>query len=160
MAGVVSEVGEDVRGWPVGDAAWQAPFEHAGVTAGQSVLIDGGGGAVGGYAVQLAKQEGATVTTSAAPRSHDRLRSYGADRIVDYTAGPLAQAVAGQHSPGHGRPAPSPSGAGTWSRRRRLRALPEARRRRGLRDGAVVVAHQRGQGRGQQPYRRHTCDTA
>jgi NADPH:quinone reductase-like Zn-dependent oxidoreductase len=79
-----------------GLAAWQALFEHAGLKAGQSVLINGAGGAVGGYAVQLAAQAGATVTATASARSIDRIRSYRADRIVDYTATPLLQAVAGQ----------------------------------------------------------------
>jgi NADPH:quinone reductase-like Zn-dependent oxidoreductase len=79
-----------------GLAAWQALFEHAGLKAGQSILINGAGGAVGGYAVQLAKQAGATVTATASARSIDRIRSYRADRIVDHTATPLLQAVAGQ----------------------------------------------------------------
>jgi NADPH:quinone reductase-like Zn-dependent oxidoreductase len=79
-----------------GLAAWQALFEHAEVKAGQSVLINGAGGAVGGYAVQLAKQAGATVTATASARSIDRIRSYRADRIIDYTATPVLQAVAGQ----------------------------------------------------------------
>ncbi|MFB4276450.1 MULTISPECIES: NADP-dependent oxidoreductase [unclassified Nonomuraea] len=79
-----------------GLTAWQSLFEHAGLEAGQTILINGAGGAVGGYAVQLAKQAGATVTATAGPRSLDRVRSYRADRIVDYTATPLPQAVAGQ----------------------------------------------------------------
>jgi NADPH:quinone reductase-like Zn-dependent oxidoreductase len=79
-----------------GLTAWQSLFEHAGLKAGQSVLINGAGGAVGGYAVQLAAQAGATVTATASARSLDRIRSYGADRIVDYTATPVLQAVAGQ----------------------------------------------------------------
>jgi NADPH:quinone reductase-like Zn-dependent oxidoreductase len=79
-----------------GLAAWQALFEHAGLTTGQSALINGAGGAVGGYAVQLAAQAGATVTATASARSIDRIRFYGADRIVDYTATPVLQAVAGQ----------------------------------------------------------------
>jgi NADPH:quinone reductase-like Zn-dependent oxidoreductase len=79
-----------------GLAAWQALFEHAGLKTGQSVLINGAGGAVGGYAVQLAKQAGATVTATASARSLDRIRSYRADRIVDYTATPVLQALAGQ----------------------------------------------------------------
>src|SRR3984957_4715189 len=78
-----------------GLTAWQALFEYAEVRAGQSVLINGAGGAVGGYAVQLAKQAGATVTATAGPRSIDRIRSYPADRIVDYTATALPRAVAG-----------------------------------------------------------------
>jgi NADPH:quinone reductase-like Zn-dependent oxidoreductase len=79
----------------VGLAAWQALFEHADLKTGQSVLIDGAGGAVGGYAVQLAVQAGASVTATAGARSHDRVRSYGADQIIDYTATPIARAVAG-----------------------------------------------------------------
>jgi NADPH:quinone reductase-like Zn-dependent oxidoreductase len=80
----------------VGLTAWQALFEHARLTSGQRVLINGAGGAVGGYAVQLAGRAGAAVTATASARSHDRVRSYGADRIVDYTAAPVPQAVAGQ----------------------------------------------------------------
>jgi NADPH:quinone reductase-like Zn-dependent oxidoreductase len=79
-----------------GLTAWQALFEVAGLQAGQSVLINGAGGAVGGYAVQLAKQAGATVTATASARSTDRIRAYGAGRVIDYTATPLPQAVAGQ----------------------------------------------------------------
>jgi NADPH:quinone reductase-like Zn-dependent oxidoreductase len=79
-----------------GLTAWQSLFEHAGLKAGQSVLINGAGGAVGGYAVQLAKQAGATVTATASARSTGRIHSYGADRIIDYTATPLPHVVAGQ----------------------------------------------------------------
>jgi NADPH:quinone reductase-like Zn-dependent oxidoreductase len=81
----------------VGLTAWQALFEIAGLRAGQTILINGAGGAVGGYAVQLAKHAGAIVTATASERSAERLRGYGADRIVghlDYTATPIA--VAGQ----------------------------------------------------------------
>jgi NADPH:quinone reductase-like Zn-dependent oxidoreductase len=79
-----------------GLTAWQSLFEHAGLKAGQSVLVNEAGGAVGGYAVQLASQADATVTATGSARSAGRLRSYGAERIVDYTATPLLQAVAGQ----------------------------------------------------------------
>jgi len=79
-----------------GLTAWQSLFEHAGLKEGQSILINGAGGAVGGYAVQLAKEAGAVVTATASARSIDRVRAYGADRIIDYTATPLPQAVAGQ----------------------------------------------------------------
>lgn len=80
----------------VGLTAWQSLFEHANLKPRQSILINGAGGGVGGYAVQLAAQAGATVTATASTRSHDRVRSYGADRIVDYAATPVLQAVAGQ----------------------------------------------------------------
>jgi NADPH:quinone reductase-like Zn-dependent oxidoreductase len=79
-----------------GLTAWQALFEHADVRPGQDVLINGAGGAVGGYAVQLAKRAGAAVTATASARSRDRIRSYGAERIVDYTVAPVQQALAGQ----------------------------------------------------------------
>jgi NADPH:quinone reductase-like Zn-dependent oxidoreductase len=79
-----------------GLTAWQSLFEHASLREGQSILINGAGGAVGGYAIQLAKRAGAIVTATASARSADRARSYGADRIIDHTATPLPQAVAGQ----------------------------------------------------------------
>jgi NADPH:quinone reductase-like Zn-dependent oxidoreductase len=66
--------------------AWQTLFEHAKLTAGQRVLINGAEGAVGGYAVQLAKSAGAHVIATAAPRSAERVRGMGADEVVDYTA--------------------------------------------------------------------------
>lgn len=64
--------------------AWQALFDIAELTGGQSVLINGASGAVGGYAIQLAKQAGAVVTATARARDAERLRGLGADRIVDY----------------------------------------------------------------------------
>jgi NADPH:quinone reductase-like Zn-dependent oxidoreductase len=64
--------------------AWQALFDLAGLKAGQTILINGAGGAVGGYAVQLAKQAGAVVTATASARSATRLRRYRVDRIIDY----------------------------------------------------------------------------
>lgn len=69
--------------------AWQAVFEHAKVAAGTRVLINGAGGGVGGFAVQLAKRAGATVIATASARSADAVRSFGADQVVDYTAEPL-----------------------------------------------------------------------
>jgi NADPH:quinone reductase-like Zn-dependent oxidoreductase len=79
-----------------GLTAWQSLFEHAGLRAGQRVLINGAGGAVGGYAVQLAKRAGATVVATASPRSLGRLRAYDPDVIIDHTVVPVDQAVAGQ----------------------------------------------------------------
>jgi len=70
----------------VGLTAWQALFDDAGLEAGQRVLINGAGGAVGGYAVQLAKGAGAYVIATASPRSVARVRSAGADEVIDHTA--------------------------------------------------------------------------
>jgi NADPH:quinone reductase-like Zn-dependent oxidoreductase len=78
----------------VGLTAWQALFDHAKLTAGQTVLINGAGGAVGGYAVQLAKNAGAHVIAVAGPRSRDRAGALGADEVVDHSApGGLAAAA-------------------------------------------------------------------
>jgi NADPH:quinone reductase-like Zn-dependent oxidoreductase len=70
----------------VGLTAWQALFDDAGLQAGQRVLINGAGGAVGGYAVQLAKGAGAHVIATASPRSADRVHAAGADEVIDHTA--------------------------------------------------------------------------
>jgi NADPH:quinone reductase-like Zn-dependent oxidoreductase len=69
----------------VGLTAWQALFDHAKLAAGQRVLINGAGGAVGGYAVQLAKNAGAYVIATAGPHSADRAKATGADEIIDHT---------------------------------------------------------------------------
>jgi NADPH:quinone reductase-like Zn-dependent oxidoreductase len=73
--------------------AWQALFEHANVTAGQRVLVNGAGGGVGGFTVQLAKHAGATVIATASARSVAAVGALGADQIVDYTAEPLPGGV-------------------------------------------------------------------
>src|SRR3954464_8625149 len=69
----------------VGLTAWQALFDDASLAAGQRVLVNGAGGAVGGYAVQLANGAAAPVIPTASPRSADRTRSAGADEIIDHT---------------------------------------------------------------------------
>jgi len=78
----------------VGLAAWQALFEHGRLAAGQRVLVNGAGGAVGGYAVQLAKGAGADVLATASPRSIERVGAAGADEIIDYTTTGVAAALA------------------------------------------------------------------
>ena len=77
----------------VGLTAWQALFDHGKLTAGQRVLINGAGGAVGGYAVQLAKNAGAHVIATASPRSGERVRTAGADEVVDHTTTDVTAAV-------------------------------------------------------------------
>ncbi len=77
----------------VGLTAWQALFDHGGLTAGQRVLVNGAGGAVGGYAVQLARAAGAHVIATAGPRSSERVRTAGADEVVDHTATDVTTAV-------------------------------------------------------------------
>jgi NADPH:quinone reductase-like Zn-dependent oxidoreductase len=76
-----------------GLTAWQAVFDHARVVEGQRVLVNGAGGGIGGFAVQLAKHVGAHVIATASPRSADRVRRQGADHVIDYTVTTLAAAV-------------------------------------------------------------------
>lgn len=76
--------------------AWQAVHEHAHLTAGQRVLINGAGGGVGAFAVQLAKHTGVTVIATASGRSTAAVGTFGADEIIDYTSTPLADALDGQ----------------------------------------------------------------
>ena len=64
--------------------AWQALFSHAMLTRGQRVLIHGGAGGVGSFAVQMANWAGATVITTAAADNHDFVRQLGAQEVIDY----------------------------------------------------------------------------
>jgi NADPH:quinone reductase-like Zn-dependent oxidoreductase len=68
-----------------GSLAVQGVRDEGRVRAGQKVLINGAGGAVGTFAVQLAKAYGAHVTGVDAAAKLDMLRSIGADRVHDYT---------------------------------------------------------------------------
>jgi NADPH:quinone reductase-like Zn-dependent oxidoreductase len=77
----------------VGLTAWQALFDHGGLTAGQRVLVNGASGAVGGYAVQLAKEARAHVIATAGPRSAARVQARGADEVVDHTTTDVTAAV-------------------------------------------------------------------
>ena len=77
----------------VGLTAYQALFDHGGLTAGQRVLINGAGGAVGDHAVQLAKRAGAHVIATAGPRSAEAVRTEGADEVVDHTTTSVLSAV-------------------------------------------------------------------
>ncbi|RRR96048.1 NADP-dependent oxidoreductase [Glycomyces terrestris] len=80
----------------VGLTARQALVEDLDLQAGQRLFINGAGGAVGGYAIQLAKRAGAVVTATASPRSRDRVEAAGADRIVDHTREPVLDALHGE----------------------------------------------------------------
>ncbi|MFD3657867.1 NADP-dependent oxidoreductase [Streptomyces sp. NPDC058620] len=64
--------------------AWQALVERAQVQPGQKVLIHAGAGGVGTIAIQLAKQLGAQVATTASPAKVDLVKELGADVVVDY----------------------------------------------------------------------------
>ena len=67
-----------------GPIAVQGLRDEGRIQAGQTVLINGAGGGVGTFAVQLAKAYGADVTGVDGTGKLDTLRSIGADRVVDY----------------------------------------------------------------------------
>jgi NADPH:quinone reductase-like Zn-dependent oxidoreductase len=65
--------------------AWQALVDVAKLQPGQTILIQGGSGGVGSFAVQIAKALGARVIATASTANQDLLKQLGADAAVDYT---------------------------------------------------------------------------
>ncbi len=65
--------------------AWQALVDTANLSAGQTVLIHGGSGGVGTFAIQIAKARGAKVIATASTANQDLLKQLGADVAIDYT---------------------------------------------------------------------------
>ena len=66
--------------------AWQALIETAKLSEGQTVLIHGGSGGVGSFAVPIAKARGAKVIATASAANQDFLKELGADQAIDYRA--------------------------------------------------------------------------
>lgn len=76
-----------------GLTAWQA-LAPAMPLEGKRLLIHGGAGGVGSFAVQIAKAHGAHVTTTCSTRNVEFVtQQLGADVAIDYTQGPWAEAV-------------------------------------------------------------------
>jgi len=65
--------------------AWQALVDTAHLHPGQTILIHGGSGGVGSFAVQIAKARGACVIATASTANQDLLKQLGADAAIDYT---------------------------------------------------------------------------
>jgi len=65
--------------------AWQALIDAAKLSAGQTVLIHGGSGGVGSFAIQIAKARSALVIATASTANQDLLKQLGADVAIDYT---------------------------------------------------------------------------
>ena len=78
-----------------GLTAWQALIERAGLAAAERVLIHAGAGAVGTFAVQLARWRGARVLATAATSNLDFVRELGADEVIDYTRVRFEEAARG-----------------------------------------------------------------
>jgi NADPH:quinone reductase-like Zn-dependent oxidoreductase len=67
-----------------GTTAWQGLLRHGGLKGGQSVLIHGGSGGVGHFAIQFAKAKGARVLTTVSTDNVEFARGLGADVVIDY----------------------------------------------------------------------------
>lgn len=67
-----------------GMSAYQALVRRLHVAEGQTVLVNGGAGGVGGFAVQLAAMAGARVFATASARNVDHVRKLGAQAVIDY----------------------------------------------------------------------------
>lgn len=65
--------------------SWQALVDAAKLSAGQTVLIHGGSGGVGNFAVQIAKARGAKVIATASTPNQEFLKELGVDVPIDYT---------------------------------------------------------------------------
>jgi NADPH:quinone reductase-like Zn-dependent oxidoreductase len=65
--------------------AWQALVDVAKIQPGQTILVHGGSGGVGSFAVQIAKARGVRVIATASTANQDLLKQLGVDVVVDYT---------------------------------------------------------------------------
>lgn len=77
----------------VGLTAWQGLVDLGGVTAGDRVLVHGGGGGVGHVAIQIAKALGAYVFTTASENKREFVDGLGADEVIDYRTVDFAETV-------------------------------------------------------------------
>ncbi|MBQ1048531.1 NAD(P)H-quinone oxidoreductase [Micromonospora sp. C51] len=75
----------DAAGLPeVACTVWSNVVQVARLTAGETLLVHGGGSGIGTFAIQLGAALGATVVATARAAKHERLRELGADLLVDY----------------------------------------------------------------------------
>jgi NADPH:quinone reductase-like Zn-dependent oxidoreductase len=65
--------------------AWQALVQHGRLVAGQRILVHGGSGSVGAFALQVAHSLGAYVLATASTENVEPARGLGADEVIDYS---------------------------------------------------------------------------
>jgi putative PIG3 family NAD(P)H quinone oxidoreductase len=80
---------------------WSNVVDIARLRQGQTLLVHGGGGGIGTFAIQLGKALGATVLVTAREPKHEQLKALGADLAIDYTATDFVEAVQ-NFTNGHG----------------------------------------------------------
>ena len=79
---------------PIGAlTAWQGLFDKAKLQPGEHVLVHGGAGAVGIFALQLARSRGAHVTTTVSAHNLEFVKQLGANQVIDYKAARFEEAV-------------------------------------------------------------------
>ena len=76
---------EEAAPVPMGGVEALCLLRQANLQSGKRILINGSGGTIGSYAVQIAKSMGAEVTAVDSTNKMDMLQSIGADRVLDYT---------------------------------------------------------------------------
>lgn len=76
-----------------GTTAWQALIDDAKLSAGQTVLIHGGSGGVGSFAIPIAKARGAKVIATASTAHQATLKQLGVDQAIDYTTAKFEDVV-------------------------------------------------------------------
>lgn len=84
-----------------GGTAWEAIVRRMQIRPGETVLIHGGAGGVGSFAVQMAKSAGARVLATAGSRNQEVLAQLGADVCIDYSKEDFTE-VAREHTGGAG----------------------------------------------------------
>jgi NADPH2:quinone reductase len=84
-----------------GGTAWEAIVRRMQIRPGETVLIHGGAGGVGSFAVQMAKSAGARVLATAGSRNQEVLARLGAAVCIDYTKEDFAEVVR-EHTGGAG----------------------------------------------------------
>lgn len=78
-----------------GATAWICLKDVANLQEGQRLLVQGGAGAVGALAVQIARHGGAEVIATCSKRNMDHVRSLGAHTVIDYVGDDFARHVSG-----------------------------------------------------------------
>ncbi|UVF22204.1 zinc-dependent alcohol dehydrogenase family protein (plasmid) [Microvirga terrae] len=78
-----------------GGTAWEAIVRRLNVRPGETVLIHGGAGGVGSFAIQFAKAAGARVIATASEVNHSAVQELGADMAVDYRDADVAERILG-----------------------------------------------------------------
>ncbi len=73
--------------------AWQMLYAHARLNPGQTVLVHGAGGNVGGFAVQLARLEGLKVVATARSGEVEAVRKLGASQVIDVDRATFEQEI-------------------------------------------------------------------